>query len=151
MDQDLKIIIRQPKKSELEKVYRLGCSTKEFTVSDEVRYYRRQEIEEFTGNNKDDIFLVAVHKSQIVGSLFAKIISRRWCMLDTVCVKKNYQRRKIGSQLLERLYAILIERNIHYVQGIVGCDNIKARDSFKRMGFEEGRKFIWFEKFLEHQ
>jgi ribosomal protein S18 acetylase RimI-like enzyme len=143
-----KIIIRNPKKTELEKIYRLGCSMKEFAVSDYVRYYRREEIREFMGNNKDNIFLVAAYKDQIVGSLFAKIISRRWCMMDSICVRDNYQRRGIGSQLIEKLYTILKKENIHYVQAIVEQENTKARNHYQKMGFEEGRKFIWIEKFI---
>jgi ribosomal protein S18 acetylase RimI-like enzyme len=148
MNRELNITIRQPKKNELEKIYRLGCSIKEFAVSDYVRYYRRQEIEDFMGKNKDNIFLVAVHKDQIIGSLFAKIISSRWCMMDTICVKENYQRRGIGDQLLEKLYAILKKKNIHYVQAIVEKKNSPASNYYKKMEFEEGREFIWVEKFI---
>jgi ribosomal protein S18 acetylase RimI-like enzyme len=148
MKQNLKIIIRNPKKNELEKIYRLGCSLKEFTVSDEVRYYRREEVKEFVGKNKDNIFLVAVMGDQIIGSLFAKIISRHWCMMDSICVKENYQRKGIGNQLLEKLYAVLKKKNIHYVQAIVEQKNSKARNYYKKMGFEEGREFVWVEKFI---
>jgi ribosomal protein S18 acetylase RimI-like enzyme len=148
MNRELNITIRKPKKIELEKIYRLGCSMKEFTVSEWVRYYRREEIREFMGKNKDNIFLVAVYNDQIIGSLFAKIISRRWCMLDTICVKENYQRKGTGKQLLEKLYSVLKKKNIHYVQAIVEQKNSKARNHYQKMGFEEGNEFVWVEKFI---
>ena len=143
----MKIKIRNAAKNDVNSIYRLGHSIKEFTVSNRIKFYEKAEMLEWV-RKKDDIFLVAEHERKIVGFAFCKILSSKWAMLDSLGVSEKYRYGGIGTMLLDRTMIELHKKHVTFVQAFVGSDHIKSRKFWKKHGFKEGRKFIWIDKIL---
>jgi len=143
-----RISIRKTRNVDAEEIYKLGKKISELAVSDRMQYYERDEVENFVKNSKGNIFLVALDNNIIIGSVYAKIISRHWCMCDSIMVHPKYRRKMIGNMLMERLFSILKKKRINYVQGVSNLENKRARKFLKSIGFCEGKKMVWMEKFL---
>jgi hypothetical protein len=94
------IKIRLAKAADIVKIYDLSKGVREVSgtsnaeYSAEVVFYYKDEIAEMIGDRKNNIWLVAEtgkgEKMEIIGFLFAKIMSSDWCYLDSVGVKKNF-------------------------------------------------------------
>jgi len=141
------VSIHRARPQDVNSVYRLVTSISEFAASGETRFFKREELKEWIGR-RDSVVLVAQDKGNIIGFLFAKIISKHWCMLDSIAVNPRYRNKGIGKQLLDKLYAILKRKGVDYMQGLVDVGQGKTRAFWKKRGFKEGNSFVWIEKYL---
>lgn len=111
-------------------------------------FYKKEELEGWIMKPKGNILLVATEDDEVIGFIYAKVISPRWCMLESLGVEDKHRGKGIGTKLLENLYAILKEKGVDYIQALVGEEHNKSHEFWKRKGFVEGKKFIWIEKYL---
>ena len=144
----MEIKIRKAKLSDIPSIEKLGRKTKEFVVSKKIRFYEREELEDWIKNPANNTFLIALKGNKVVGFLFSKIISPHWAMADNLVVSEKHRNNGIGNLLLNKYYQILQENKISYISGLVGIDYFPIRKFWKKMGFNEGKAFIWIEKFL---
>lgn len=144
----MNVVIRKAKKEDIKEIYKLGEKIKELKFSKGV-FHTQDEFSEFISKPKDNIILVATKEKKIVGFIYAKVISKHWCMLDNLAVKKGFRNRNIGTILLDNLYSSLKELKIDYVQIIEEAHHRKTRKFWRKKGFKEQKTFIWADKFLK--
>ena len=96
-------------------------------------------------NDDKTIFLVEENK----GFLLAKLHSSEWCMIDSLSVDPNFRKQGIATKLLNELDSILKEKKVEYISGLVLENFENSREFWKKKGFIEGKKLIWFEKELK--
>jgi ribosomal protein S18 acetylase RimI-like enzyme len=145
------IKIRKARLQDVEQIYLLGKQIKELQYSEKFEFHDKEELNEFVKEKKENILLVAVKREQIVGFLYARVLTRcagGWCMLDNIAVAEEYRSKGIGKSLLNGLYDILKKRSVNYVQVLVDAESNKAREFWKKRGFKEKKNFIWAEKIL---
>jgi GNAT superfamily N-acetyltransferase len=141
-------VVRRAKKNDISRILFLGRNIKEFISSRQSKFYSKDELEDWIHKPKDNIILTVFIGNKLIGFLCAKIISKHWCMIDTIGVEQRYRGQKIGSKLLEKLYSILEKKNIYYAQAFGGLKHKGTRKFWKDRGFQEGKKFVWIEKNL---
>lgn len=144
------IKIRNAKISDISQVYLIGKGAKELEFSKKMNFHDKSELTEFILNKKDNIFLVAAKKEEIIGFLYAKIVSKTWCILDNLVVEKEYRDQGIGSLLLDEFYKNLKNKKISYIQILEDVHHKKTRKFWKDKGFKEEKVFIWADKVIKN-
>ncbi|MEI7961629.1 MAG: GNAT family N-acetyltransferase [archaeon] len=143
------IKITKAKLPDAVKIYKLGKETHELDFSRKYPFHELSEVKEFITNPKENVFLVAKSGEEVIGFVFAKILSHHaggWCMLDNLCVKKSFRHRGIGEKLLKSLYTEIKKRKVWYLQILEEAHHKKTRAFWKKMGYSETKTFIWAEK-----
>jgi ribosomal protein S18 acetylase RimI-like enzyme len=143
------IIIQRARAKDLSEVYKLGCQTGELSFSPKGKFHDILELKEFVQKPKDNILLIATKNAQILGFLYAKIVSHSWCILDNLAVREDCRNHSIGKKLLQELYSILRERKISYVQVLEEFTNQKTREFWRKRGFKEKKLFVWADKTIK--
>lgn len=88
---------------------------------------------------KDSTFsnwLVYVDNDKIIGFINFDTIYER-AELEYIYVEKEYRRKNIATKLLENMWKILNEKNIHSITLEVNCNNIAAIKFYEKNGFEK--------------
>lgn len=137
-------MVRKAKLSDLEFIYSLAISTPELKPSSD-NLMSKNEIKEWIKDEKSNLFLVEENK----GFLFCKLMSNEWCVIETLVVDKKQRNKGIAKKLLEKLYLILKEKKIKFLTGLVLEKFENSREFWKKNGFIEKNKLIWFEKELK--
>jgi len=114
-----------------------------------MNFHDKIELKEFIKNKKDNVLLVSIFDKKIVGFLYAKIVSKTWCILDNLVVSEEFREQGIGSLLLDKFYKILKNKKINYVQILEDIHHKKTRKFWKEKGFKEERVFIWADKLIK--
>ena len=140
------IKIRRGKIKDISQIYNLGKHAKELEFSKKMNFHDRLELKEFVTKTKDNILLVSIIGNKIVGFLYAKIVSREWCILDNLVVKEEFREHGVGSLLLQDLCEILKKKKVNYLQLLEDIHHKKTREFWKKKGFKEEKKFIWADK-----
>jgi N-acetylglutamate synthase-like GNAT family acetyltransferase len=143
-----KFEIRRAKLGDIEDIFCLGKKTKELNFSKKMQFHDKIELKQFIKNSRENILLVATIDNIIVGFLYAKIVSKTWCILDNLVVDKKNREEGIGSLLIEELYKILKSKKINYVQILEEIHHKKTREFWKKKGFKEEKVFIWADKII---
>lgn len=141
--------ITKAKISEAAEIYRLGKKIHELDFSRKYPFHELSEIKEFIIHPKENIFLVAKANGEIIGFIFARILSHHaggWCMLDNLGVEPKFRHEGIGETLLKGLYKEIKKRKVWYVQILESARHKKTRSFWKKMGYKETKMFIWAEK-----
>ena len=141
--------IRTARKKDIGPIYELGKKTLELSFSKEMTFHDKSEFKEFISHPKDNILLIAEREGEVIGFLYAKIISRTWCLLDSLTVKREYRKHGIGTQLLTGLYKMLKEDKVTYVQILEQINQKKTRRFWREQGFKEEKVFIWADRRLK--
>jgi ribosomal protein S18 acetylase RimI-like enzyme len=144
-----RIIIRRAKQKDISQIYNLGKKTKELMFSKGMNFHDKKELLEFTLRKRDNILLVSILDKRVVGFLYAKIVSKTWCILDNLVVDEEFRNHGIGSILLEELYKILKKNKVSYIQILEDIHHKKTREFWKKKGFLEEKKFIWADKIIK--
>lgn len=120
--------IRRAKKEDIPEILSLGTKIKEFVVSNETKFYHKDELEEWVKKPKDNILITATKDDMLIGFLYAKLISNNWCMLDSIGINKNYRINGIGTSLLNYLYKLIKKREVNYIQTLTDVKHRKTRE-----------------------
>jgi GNAT superfamily N-acetyltransferase len=145
---NLKIKIQRARIQDIDIIYKLGSGAKELQFSKKMKFHDKVELKEFILKPKDNILLTAIFNDKIVGFLYAKIVSKTWCILDNLVVYKDYRSIGIGTSLLHHFYKILKNRKINYIQILEDIHHKKTRKFWKDMGFKEEKVFVWADKII---
>ncbi len=143
--------IREAQKKDIHDIYLLGKKVHELDFSKKFPFHEKSELKEFIKFRKENIFLVADEKREIVGFIFAKILSHHaggWCMLDNIAVGREHRKKGVGTKLLIELYKQLKKRNVRYIQVLEEEHHKKTKKFWRSKGFKETKHFIWAEKTL---
>src|SRR5580693_5992243 len=111
----LEVKIRKAKISDARAIYILGKRIHELGFSSKYPFHELSEIKEFISAPKENIMLIAQHKGENIGFIFAKILAHSaggWCMLDNLGVDFEHRRNGVGEKLLNALYGEIKHRNI---------------------------------------
>lgn len=144
-----KIIVRRCSIKDVDAIFNIGLHTKELQFSKKINFHEKTEFIEWIKHPRDNIFLVALAAGKIDGFLYAKIVSREWCILDNIAVDKFCRHMGIGTKLLEKLYTLLKRKKVSYVQALVEEHQRKTREFWRERGFRQGKIFVWYEKELK--
>jgi ribosomal protein S18 acetylase RimI-like enzyme len=142
--------IRHAKKGDINTIYSMGVRNKELTFSKRERFHTKDELLEWLKKRKENIFLAALIENGVAGFLYAKVIGRHWCMLDILVVDNKYREHGIGSSLLTKLYDMLREQKIDYVQVLEDAHSKKTRKFWKSKGYKEEKLFVWADKYVKN-
>jgi N-acetylglutamate synthase-like GNAT family acetyltransferase len=141
--------IRKAAAADIPLIYSLGRKTEELNFSPKMSFHDKAELKKFVKKTNTNILLVAETGDRIVGFLYAKIISRTWCILDNLAVEQAHQGKGIGHLLLNNFYNILKKKKISYVQVLEEIHHRKTRDFWKNQGFKEEKVFVWADKSIK--
>jgi N-acetylglutamate synthase-like GNAT family acetyltransferase len=147
-----KIIIRKARKEDIDPVLEIGNNLEDAlkaSKNKKAHFHEKGEFILFIKNSNENIFLVAEANSRIVGFLYAKILSKDWCMIDNLAIKKEFQKHHIGTSLVNELSKILKKRKITYVQILEEVHHKNTRNFWKGRGFKEEKVFVWADKILK--
>lgn len=142
----MKIIIRRARSSDINEIYSIGKRTIELNFSKKMNFHDKIELREFIKRPRDNLLIIAEIDNDTIGFLYAKIVSRTWCILDNLVVKPEFRKLGTGHLLLEELYKILKNNKITYIQILEDINNKKTRKFWKDNGFKEEKVFIWADK-----
>ncbi len=143
--------IREAQKKDVNELYALGKKIRELSFSKKLHFHEKLELAEFIKNSKENIFLVAEDKKELIGFLFAKILSHHaggWCMLDNLAVEQKHRKKGVGTKLLRELYKRIKKKKIHYIQILEEEHHKKTRAFWKSKGYKETTHFVWAEKIV---
>ena len=85
----------------------------------------------------------------MAGFLYAKIVSKTWCILDNLVVDKKYRKHGMGGLLVDELYKILKKDKIGYVQVLEEIYHKNTRKFWKDNGFKEEKLFVWADRVIK--
>lgn len=148
----MKVEIRRAKEKDINKIIKIGSELEDAlkaSKSNKCHFHERLEFIEFIKKPKENILLVAEYNKQVIGFLYAKILTKDWCMIDNLAVEKEFQNEGVGTHLLNELYNILNNKKIAYLQCLIEINHKKTRKFWKDRGFKEGKTFVWVDKFLK--
>lgn len=88
----------------------------------------------------DNIELVAIDREVVVGYLMVNkmhdsIRNIYYCMLNYVCVSKEYRRMGIATKLFEEVFNICRFENISYIELTSNAARVEAHALYKKLGF----------------
>lgn len=88
----------------------------------------------------DNIELVAIDREVVVGYLMINkmhdsIRNIYYCMLNYVCVSKEYRRMGIATKLFEEVFNICRFENISYIELTSNAARVEAHALYKKLGF----------------
>ena len=88
----------------------------------------------------DNIELVAIEDEVVVGYLMINkmhdsIRNIYYCMLNYVCVSKEYRRIGIATKLFEEVFNICRLENISYIELTSNAARVEAHALYKKLGF----------------
>jgi len=88
----------------------------------------------------DNIELVAIDRRVVVGYLMVNkmhdsIRNIYYCMLNYVCVSKEYRRMGIATKLFEEVFNICRFENISYIELTSNAARVEAHALYKKLGF----------------
>ena len=140
--------IRRAALKDIQAIYCLGRKTEELNFSPNMRFHDKIELKEFVKKPETNILLVAEIENKVVGFLYAKIVSKTWCILDNLAVDEDYRGKGAGHLLLDHFYAILKKKKISYLQVLEEIHHKKTRDFWKKQGFREEKVFVWADRWI---
>lgn len=140
--------IRLANESDVDAIYKIGISSREFAVSKVIRFYQKDEITQWVKDRKNDVIIVAKINSMIVGFACCKIMSQEWAVVDNFYVLPKFRKKGIGTRIEKFLERELKKRRISYITRLVKPKHRASRKFLKKRGFKEHDKYIWIDKLL---
>lgn len=142
-----KIVVKNIQESDVAEIVKLGLSTKELHLQEEMAiYYDEDEIKSFI-KSPDHIYLVAKVDGKIAGyrlAIFNPFLLEAYLM-DLV-VKPEFRGIGVANTLYERTFEILREKKCEWAWTLVKEDNERMMKILPKKGFVKGSKFQVFYK-----
>ena len=130
-----------------ENIYKFGEVEKSFRVSEEIKFYEKEELEEWI-RKKKDILLIAMEKEEIVGFACCKVMSSHWGVVDNLYVKEEWRKKGVGSLIFNKIIFLLKKKKIKYVNVLVDVMDSKTRGYLEKRGFKSQKEYVWMDKFI---
>lgn len=96
----------------------------------------------------EKFFLVAEDSDKIVGALFGERLKNKGIMLWLFAVDSNLQGKGIGNSLLNEFENNMRSEDIEWIMGYAPDKNVQTLKFYKDRGFNMGKTYIEFLKFL---
>jgi len=139
--------IRMVKERDIDQIYKIGMATKAFSVSKKVRFYSKRELRKIIKSKNNFIMIIAEKNSRVIGFiLFRATVD--YAYIDNIAIIPEFRHKGIVTLLIKKCIDIIKRYKITYIFTSVRLDYQKPKRFWKKMGFREGYKFIWMEKFL---
>ena len=94
-------------------------------------------------NSENILILVAEYKGKIIGTVTININKSlafncmQYLTFDYLVVKREYRRRKVGTQLMEAMYAIIEKENMESIWGVASYGRKQVGNFFKNVGLDD--------------
>lgn len=103
--------------------------------------------------SSDDVELVAIVDGCVVGHLLLNrcldsIRDEYYFFVSYVCVRSDYQRRHIATQLFEKVFALCREKNIAYLELTSNPSRVAAHHLYRALGFSLRDTCVFRKEFL---
>lgn len=141
----MKVKVREFTLQDIEEIYKEGVLAREFWVGEETSFYGRDYLIAWIANKRDDILLVAEKGKKIAGFLFCRVMFRTWAMGENIYVIKDESESGIEKVLFDECKRRLKDLGIDYIAWLVR-PGTPEEEFVKKMGFEKGNQFFWWEK-----
>ncbi len=104
-------------------------------------------------DSEDALVLIALDKSRVVGfsisqiSKYPPIFKREtYGSIDSIAVKSEYRRKRIGEQMLTKIYEWFASRNIDRIELSVAARNRVGYSFWKKHGFQDFMHRLYLER-----
>ena len=93
--------------------------------------------------DENNIVLVAEFKERIIGTITININQSmafncaKYLTFDYLVVKKEYRRRKVGTQLMEAMYAIAEKEQMESIWGVASYGRKQVGEFFTKVGLDD--------------
>ena len=93
--------------------------------------------------DENNIVLVAEFKERIIGTITININQSmafncaKYLTFDYLVVKKEYRRRKVGTQLMEAMYAIAEKEHMESIWGVASYGRKQVGEFFTKVGLDD--------------
>jgi ribosomal protein S18 acetylase RimI-like enzyme len=125
-------------------MFELGMDQPGFEVSEGVRFYPRDVLQEWITSPGRDILTVADDGAQLLGFLICRPFLGS-ALLENLAVRPEYQHYGVATALLEDCWRRLTARGVGHLSALVREGN-PALAFFERTGFRVGYRFHWTER-----
>lgn len=99
-------------------------------------------------SSKEGIFLVAKHKSKIIGIIYGEFNEKEdWAELTGLAVLENYRNKGIGSRLIKEFEKIICSKNISAVEVFANMNTLAKH--IHKLEYETGDSYITCRKKLK--
>lgn len=142
-------IVRRATSSDTDLIFHMGLEEEAFGVSPRVRFYERQELDEWIAVPEDNLLLVLDCDGEIKGFLFCKLMSSHWAYLDNFYVLPSARGFGHGKLLMQALLDLLRERKIVYLSTLVAEHDPYLSRYFESGGLAVEKTYWWLERFVE--
>ena len=93
--------------------------------------------------SEDTIVLVAEFKGKVIGTVTININKSlafncmKYITFDYLVVKREYRRKKVGTQIMEEIYSIAEKENMESIWGVASYGRKQVGDFFTRVGLDD--------------
>ncbi|HOX35996.1 MAG TPA: GNAT family N-acetyltransferase [Methanoregulaceae archaeon] len=142
-------IVRNATPTDTGAIFRMGSEEEVFGVSPRIRFYERQELDEWVASPQDNLLLVLDCEGEVRGFLFCKLMSSHWAYLDNFYVHPAARGHGYGKLLIQALLDLLRERKIAYLSTLVAEHDPYLSRYFESGGLAVEKTYWWLERFVE--
>jgi ribosomal protein S18 acetylase RimI-like enzyme len=141
--------IRKAKKSDIDKINKIGNNVNEFRVSEKVVTFWPRNILLDLIKSKTGLILVAEENEDVLGFVIANYNPTfRKAIIENIFVQEKYRKQDIGKRLLTSLLKQLKSIGCEYVCTLVESKSSRAIDFYIENNFKEGIECVWLDKIL---
>lgn len=138
------ITVRAIKAEDIDDLISFGLSDAAFSVSGEITFYERSELQEFIEDSNWELGIALVN-SKIVGFLSVHRMSNHWAMLDNFYVSPPER----GTGVSRFMYKWLLETtqtwNSSYLTSLVDVEDSTTAKLLIRQSWSPQKRYQWFD------
>jgi ribosomal protein S18 acetylase RimI-like enzyme len=121
-----------------------------------------RESENLTGSKEDNYYIsdildyikrgglfIAKEKTKVVGAINCEIHTD-YIYLQVLVVTRDYQKKGIGTKLIEFLESFAKKRNTIQIEMFVEENNNRMQKFISKKSYKRGKKFVYYTKFLKN-
>jgi len=142
-------IVRRATASDTGPILTLGTAETAFGVSTRIRFYEKEELEEWIADPHSGFLLVLEDAGEVCGFCFAKRMSFHWAYLDNFYVRPGVRGHGHGKILMQALLDRLREEKIAYLSTLVEESDTFLAGYFRAGGMTAEKKYVWLERFVD--
>jgi GNAT superfamily N-acetyltransferase len=110
-------------------------------------HYDQEDLVEWIESDKS-LVLLAESDGELAGMSLSAAMARSWFMLETFYILPGHRSKGIGSVLLKNTLDEMKARGSIYAFCLIHEDDPSTAGAFKMWGFEPGKPFRWFHRWL---
>lgn len=139
------IVLREANSNDIPQILELSKITDSFRISEHINKIDKEELIYWVFDSRS-IVIVAIDQSRVIGYAYGTCISKKWFYFDAFFITPEFRNYGIGKKMYSYLRDICYELGIKLIQGLVIDENNLRY--WVALGFEEGKRCIWVEDWL---